>query len=104
MSRNYSNKNLTHLELGNIEFYLNQKKGYSEIARILAKDESTIRKEVKKYSSFFGKERKCSHCLNKENCHQKYLCENIPDQIKCSSCKYCSNAIKHCPNYRLIVK
>ena len=25
MSRNYSNKNLTHLELGNIEFYLNQK-------------------------------------------------------------------------------
>ena len=26
MSRNYSNKNLTHLELGNIEFYLNQKK------------------------------------------------------------------------------
>ena len=69
MSRNYSNKNLTQLELGNIEFYLNQKKGYSEIGRILSKDESTIRKEVKKYSSFFGKERKCSHCLNKEKCH-----------------------------------
>ena len=99
MSRNYSNKNLTQLELGNIEFYLNQKKGYSEIGRILSKDESTIRKEVKKYSSFFGKERKCSHCLNKEKCHQKYLCENILDQTRCSSCKYCSLAVKLCPNY-----
>ena len=37
MSRNYSNKNLTHLELGNIEFYLNQKKGYSEIGRALGR-------------------------------------------------------------------
>ena len=26
MSRNYSNKNLTNLELGNIEFYLNESK------------------------------------------------------------------------------
>ncbi len=76
MSRNYSNKNLTYLELRNVEFYLNQKKGYSEIARILAKDESTIHKETKKYSSFFGKERNCSHCLSKENCHQKNLSRN----------------------------
>ena len=50
MSRNYSNKNLTHLELGNIEFYLNQKKGYSEIGRTLGRTEVTIRLEVKKYS------------------------------------------------------
>ena len=42
MSRNYSNKNLTHLELGNIEFYLNQKKGYSEIGRALGRTEATI--------------------------------------------------------------
>ena len=101
MSRNYSNKNLTDLEMGNIEFHLNQGKGYSEIGRILERTEATIRLEVKKYSSFFGKERKCSHCLNKDNCHQKYLCENILDPIRCSSCKYCSNAIKHCPNYRV---
>lgn len=26
MGRNYSNKNLTELEIGNIEFYLNEKK------------------------------------------------------------------------------
>jgi len=48
MSRNYSNKNLSSLELGNIEFYLNERKGYTEIGKLLGKDESTIRKEVKR--------------------------------------------------------
>ena len=74
MGRNYSNKNLTDLELGNIEFYLNQGKGYSEIGRELGRVEGTIRNEVKKYSSYVGKQRKCSHCLNKDSCYQKYLC------------------------------
>ena len=64
MGRNYSNKNLTELELGNIEFYLNDKKGFTEIGRLLNKDESTIRKEVKNYSSFCGEKRKCSNVLN----------------------------------------
>ena len=103
MGRNYSNKNLSALEIGNIEFYLNERKSYSEIGRILEKNESTIRKEVKKYSSYFGSQRKCSNCLNKDNCHQKYLCEKIPDKVKCSQCKYCSEAIKVCPNYRVII-
>ena len=44
MGRNYSNKNLTILELGNIEFYLNEGKGFTEIGRIVERDESTIRK------------------------------------------------------------
>ena len=44
MSRNYYNKNLTELELGNIEFYLNNRKNFTTIAKILNKDESTIRK------------------------------------------------------------
>ena len=35
MGRNYSNKNLTNLELGNIEFYLNEGKNISEIGRLL---------------------------------------------------------------------
>ena len=103
MGRNYSNKNLSALEIGNIEFYLNERKGYSEIGKILGKNESTIRKEVKKYSSYFGSQRKCSNCLNKNNCHQKYLCEDIKDKVKCSQCKYCSEAIKVCPNYRVII-
>ena len=99
MGRSYSNKNLSVLEIGNIEFYLNEGKGCSEIGRILQKDESTIRKEIKKYSSYFGSHRKCSNCLNKDNCHQKYLCEKITDKVKCSQCKYCSEAVKVCPNY-----
>ena len=57
MGRNYSNKNLSDLELANIELYLNQKKGYTEIGILLNKNESTIRKEVKKYSSYFGQAR-----------------------------------------------
>jgi len=104
MGRNYSNKNLTNLEMGNIEFYLNQGKGYSEIGRELGRVEGTIRNEVKKYSSFFGKQRKCSHCLNKDNCHQKYLCERIIDKVKCSSCKYCTHAVKICHIYKADIK
>lgn len=101
MSRNYSNKNLSELELSNIEFYLNEGKSPTEIGRILLKDESTIRKEIKKYSAYFGEARKCSNCLNKQDCHQKYLCENIIDKIKCSQCKYCKEAVKICPNYKI---
>ena len=101
MGRNYSNKNLTELELGNIEFYLNQGKSPTEIGKLLNKDESTIRKEIKKYSSYFGESRKCSNCLNKNDCHQKYLCENIRDKIKCSQCKYCNQAVKICSNYKV---
>ncbi len=101
MGRNYSNKNLSILEIGNIEFYLNDKKGYSEIGRLLNRTEATIRQEIKKYSSYFGSQRKCSQCLNKDNCHQKYLCERICDQVKCSQCKYCSHAVKVCPNYKV---
>ncbi len=103
MSRNYSNKNLSVLEIGNIEFYLNEGKGYSEIGRLLNRTEATIRQEVKKYSSYFGKARKCSQCLNKDICHQKYLCETIRDKIKCSKCKYCFYAVKVCPNYKVII-
>ena len=103
MGRNYSNKNLSVLEIGNIEFYLNERKGYSEIGRLLNRTEATIRQEIKKYSSFVGKTRKCSDCLNKNDCHQKYLCENIPDKIKCSQCKFCLRAAKICPNYKVII-
>ena len=104
MGRNYSNKNLTELEMGNIEFYLNEEKGYTAIGDLIDKDESTVRKEIKNYSSYFGQARKCSNCLNKDNCHQKYLCENIIDKIRCSQCKYCNNAVKICPNYKVNIE
>ena len=92
MGRNYSNKNLTNLELGNIEFYLNEGKSPADIANTLDRDPSGIRKEIKNYSSYFDVARKCSNCLNKNNCHQKFLCDRIPDQIRCANCKYCHNA------------
>ena len=103
MGRNYSNKNLSELEMGNIEFYLNENKGFSEIGRLLERTEATIRQEVKKYSSFFGSARKCSNCLNKNDCHQKYLCDHFLDKIKCSQCKFCMKAVKICPNYKIII-
>jgi IS30 family transposase len=101
MSRNYSNTNLSNLDISNIEFYLNENKRPSEIAIIIKRDSSGIRKEIKKYSSYFGVARKCSNCLNKDNCHEKYLCEKIIDKIKCSKCKYCNLAVKVCPNYKV---
>lgn len=104
MGRNYSNKNLSELEMGNIEFYLNKNKGFSEIGKLLERTEATIRQEVKKYSSYFGSARKCSNCLNKDNCHEKYLCDKIPDKIKCSKCKFCMKAVKICPNYKVIIE
>lgn len=104
MGRNYSNKNLTELEIGNIEFYLNEKKSPAEIAKILSKDPSGIRKEIKKYSSYYGKQRKCSNCLNRDNCHQKYLCDSIINKTKCYQCKYCIHAVKICPNYKINIE
>lgn len=101
MGRNYCNKNLSILELGNIEFYLNEGKGPTEIGKLLDRSEATIRLEIKKYSSYFGKERKCSNCFNKNICHEKYLCEKIIDNIRCSQCKYCTYAVKVCPNYKV---
>ena len=55
MSRNYYNINLTKLELGNIEFYLNNRKNFTIIGKILNKDGSTIRKEVKNILHIFAK-------------------------------------------------
>lgn len=103
MGRNYSNKNLTELEIGNIEYYLNNKLCPAEIGLKLNRDPSGIRKEIKNYSSFFGEARKCTNCLNKDNCHEKYLCEKIVDKIKCAQCKYCHHAVKICPNYKIQV-
>jgi len=101
MGRNYSNKNLTDLEMGNIEFYLNEGRRPSDIGVLLGKDSSGIRKEIKYYSAYFGKQRRCSNCLNKDNCYQKYLCDNIIDKVRCSQCKYCNYAVKICPAYKV---
>lgn len=87
----------------NINFDLDipNSKSPADTTRLLDKDSSGIRKEIKKYSSYFGEARKCSNCLNKDDCHQKYLCENIIDSVKCSQCKFCKKVVKICPNYKV---
>lgn len=104
MGRNNCTTNLSVLDMGNIQFNLNANCGYSDIAKKINRNEGTVRKEVKNYSSFVGITRTCGNCSNKHDCHQKYLCEIIPDRVKCSSCKYCNNAVKRCPSYTTIIK
>ena len=69
--------------------------------RLLNRTEATYKTRSKKIFFLFGSQRKCSHCLNKDNCHQKYLCNMIPDKVKCSQCKFCSYAVRLCPNYKV---
>lgn len=83
---------------------MNEGKRPSEIASLLNRDASGIRKEIKNFFAYFGSARKCSNCLNKNNCHQKYLCDIIPDKINCSQCKYCNMAVKICPKYKADIK
>ena len=64
MGRNNYIKNLSILEIGNIELYLNENKNPTEIGRLLNRSESTIRKEIKNFSHFYGKKMSCKNCLN----------------------------------------
>ncbi len=99
MGRNNCTKNLSILEIGNIEIYLNENKTPTEIGKILNRSESTIRKEIKNYSKFWGNNISCKNCLNYSICRKNYLCENIVNENYCSSCKGCKFAINYCDNY-----
>lgn len=54
MSKNINNKNLSDLEIANIEFYLNAGNTPAEIGKKLGRDPSGIRKEIKNYSFYTG--------------------------------------------------
>lgn len=101
MSKNINNNNLSDLEIGNIELYLNSGDSPAEIGRKLGRDPSGIRKEIKNYSFFTGVGKKCVLCLNKEECNIHYLCNPVPDRKNCSSCKYCEDAAKKCFNFKV---
>jgi len=101
MSKNKNDRNLTDLEIGNIEFYLNSGYSPAEIGRLLDRDSSGIRKEIKQYSFFTGVCKSCVLCLNKENCNVRFLCNPIQDIKNCSSCKYCKDAAKRCFNFKV---
>lgn len=95
---NYT-KNLSVLEISNIENYLNFDKSPSYIANILGRSESTIRKEIKNFSVFEGKAKRCKNCNNFEICRQNFLCHDIVNERYCNRCKGCKFAPEHCNNY-----
>lgn len=66
-------KNLSTMKLTNIENYLNFNKSPSFIATTLNRDESTIRAEIRNYSSFEGNARKCKNCTNYKICKQNFF-------------------------------
>lgn len=104
MSKKDNDKNLTDLEMSNIEMYLNDGLRPSEIGKKLNRDPSGIRKEIKNYSTYFGKARKCSECLNKESCDKHHLCSDIVYTSKCASCKYCASASKYCYDFKINIE
>ena len=104
MSKCLNNKNLSDLEIGNIEYYLNAGDSPAEIGRKLGRDPSGLRKEIKNYSFYTGTGKKCLLCLNKEDCNMRYLCNPVPNRKNCSSCKYCNEAAKVCPNFKVEIK
>ena len=99
MGRNNYIKNLSILEIGNIELYLNENKNPTEIGRLLNRSESTIRKEIKNFSHLYSKKMSCKNCLNYSICRKNYLCNDIVNESYCSSCKGCKFAIQYCDNY-----
>lgn len=103
MGRTNYTKNLSTMELTNIENYLNFNKSPSFIATTLNRDESTIRAEIRNYSSFEGNARKCKNCTNYKICKQNFLCDDIVTEGYCNSCKGCKHAINNCSNYHTIV-
>ena len=99
MGRNNYTKNLSILEIGNIEIYLNENKSPTEIALLLNRDPSGIRKEIKKFSKFYGNKISCKNCLNYTICRKNYLCDDIVNEDYCSSCKGCKFATQFCDSY-----
>ena len=103
MGRTQKSKNLTLIDCNNIEFMLNDGQRPSTIATNIGRDPTTIRKEIKSFSFYIGKDVKCSNCENRQNCHQHYMCYPVPDNKSCSSCKYCKDAAHRCPLFKVTI-
>lgn len=99
MGRTNYTKNLSILEISNIENYLNLDKSPSFIANILGRCESTIRKEIQNFSVFDGKAKRCNNCNNFSICRQNFLCFDIVNENYCSKCKGCKFAPENCDSY-----
>ena len=91
-----------------IEKGLDNKHSFSDIAKELGKDPTTISKEVKKHR-IFQEHNKYSvspyRCANAKDCHRKHVCSDVLFcKRECRNCKRCHNYCKdyvpynyHCP-------
>lgn len=94
--------NQKHLTLDNrifIEKSLDNNMPFSEIAKYLCKDPTTISKEVKKHRDFKPRNDfvNFNHCINRRNCKIRNVCKRtIPCKKQCSSCIECNT---HCSSF-----
>ncbi|MBQ2659253.1 MAG: IS30 family transposase [Erysipelotrichaceae bacterium] len=104
MSKASDDRNLSDIEIAAIEQYLNDGKSPAEIGRLLGRDPSGIRKEIKNFSSFFGSRKICDLCLNRKECKIGFLCNNVKDYTRCSRCKGCEKAATVCSGFRITLE
>ena len=86
-----------HLSLSKrctIEALLNEKQSLRYIAEKLDCSPSTVSREIKKHS-FIQVSHK-NDCLNKKDCHHRYVCGGNSCPKKCRTCNKCK---KYCPDY-----
>ena len=79
MGRTNYTKNLSIMELSNIENYLNFDKSPSFIANLLGRNESTIRAEIRNYSSGLKHFFIIKNLLSIENAY--FFCQILPKSI-----------------------
>jgi len=101
MIMNY--KHLTHDNRKIIEYMLNTKKSFKEIARTINVDSTTISKEVRKnrmLNDIGAIGRIKNRCIYRKNCFRTNLCENKSmrecNYSRCSACTLCN---KNCPDF-----
>ncbi len=92
-------KHLTEQDRVFIEKSLDKNMPFSEIAKYLCKDPSTISKEIKKHRLFkehndFSSPNQCAH---RSSCHLRNVCNRtVLCQKECRRCNACN---KHCSRY-----
>ena len=72
-------KHMTLQDRLRIEQMLNEKKTFTEIARILEKDKCTISKEIRAHVKYFrvgGQGINYNSCRNRYNCQKTRICSN----------------------------
>ena len=95
-------KHLTLQDRHRIELLLNEKKTFSEIARILEKDKCTISKEVRAHVKYFkvgGQGVNYNSCKHRYSCRKTRLCGTCTSPKKYKTCRRCSQCNKHCPDF-----